>query len=73
MASTHHVLGIKICCVSSGTVSNSKCTMLLGPTGSEWCEASEEEVETREWNQVDSELAKVGVEPTRESEAANDS
>merc|ERR1712005_78970 len=70
IGSTHHVLGIKhLLC----QLRNSKCAVLLGPTGGEWCEASEEEVETRERNQVDSELAKVGVELTRESEAASDS
>lgn len=39
------------------------------------CERSEsdkEEVETREWNKVDSELAEIGVELSRETEAASD-
>merc|ERR1712178_220777 len=40
--------------------------------GGERSEPSEEEVEAREWDQVDTELAKVGVEPTREPETAGD-
>jgi hypothetical protein len=62
-------LASNICWVSSGTV---KRAVLLGAAGGQWGEASHEEVETREWNQVDSELSEVRVELTWEAEAAGD-
>merc|ERR1719313_395178 len=69
ISSTHHVLGIKHLL---GQLWHSKRTVLLGSTGGERGEASEEEVETREWNQVDTELAQIGVELTREAKTASD-
>jgi len=47
-------------------------TVLLGATGGEWGEASHEEVETWEWDQVHSELSQVRVKLTWEAEAAGD-
>ena len=46
--------------------------ILLGSTGSEWGEASEEGVKTREWDKVHSELTEVRVQLTREADAAVD-
>ena len=60
-------LASNICWVSW----NSECTVLLGSTGCKWGEASEEEVQTRERDEINSKLAKVGVELTREAEAAS--
>merc|ERR1712100_935715 len=40
--------------------------------GGEWGETSHEEVETWEWNQVNSELSEIGVKLTWEAEAAGD-
>ena len=44
----------------------------MGATGGEGSEANHEEVETREGNHVDSQLAEIRVELTGESEAACD-
>merc|ERR1719213_41538 len=44
--------------------------VLLGAAGSEGSETSHKEVETGEGDQVDSELAEIGVELTGEAEAA---
>jgi len=69
IGSTHHILGIKHLL---GKLWHSECTILLRTTGGKWGEASEEEVEAGEWDQVDSKLAEVGVKLTREAEAASD-
>jgi hypothetical protein len=69
ISSTHHVLGIEhLLC----ELWHSECTVLLGATGGQWGEPSEEEVETWEWDEIDTKFAKVGVELTREAEAAGD-
>merc|ERR1711939_108206 len=49
-----------------------KSTVLLGTTGGKWGEAGEEEVEAREWDEIDAELAEVRVELTREAETGGD-
>merc|ERR1712159_820633 len=67
VSSTHHVLSVEHLL---GELGHGECTVLLGAAGREWGEASEEEVEAREWDKVDSQLAEVGVELTRESQAA---
>merc|ERR1719191_1400673 len=67
IGSTHHVLGIEHLL---GQLWHGKSTVLLGTTGGEWGEAGEEEVEAREWDEIDAELAEVRVELTREAEAA---
>merc|ERR1719389_878395 len=64
----HHVLGIEHLL---GELWHGQGTVLLGATGGEWGEACEEEVETGEWNQVDSELTQVRVELTGEPDAAS--
>merc|ERR1719267_137071 len=66
---THHVLGVEHLL---GELGNGERTVLLGAAGGKRGEASEEEVEARERNEVDTELAEVGVELTREAEAACD-
>jgi len=67
--SAHHVLGVEhlLCQLWNG-----ECTVLLRAARCQRSEAHHEEVETWEWNQVDGDLAQVGVELTWEAEAACD-
>merc|ERR1711939_956308 len=67
VGSAHHVLSIEHLL---GELGHGECAVLLGAAGGEWGEASEEEVQAREWDQVDTELAEVGVKLARESQAA---
>merc|ERR1712144_46307 len=66
---THHVLGVEHLL---GELGDGERTVLLGSTGGQRREASEEEVETGEWDEIDSELAQVRVELTGEAQAASD-
>jgi hypothetical protein len=70
IASSHHVLGIEHL---GSQVSDGSGSEVLGLTGRQGSEANQEEVETREGDQVDGQLAQVRVELSRESEAACDS
>merc|ERR1711943_8629 len=65
---THHVLGIEHLL---GELGHGEGTVLLGATGGERGEAGEEEVETGEGDEIDTELAEVRVELTREAKAAS--
>ena len=69
IASGHHVLSIERLL---GEFWNGQSSVLLGTSGGEWGETSHEEVETWEWDEVDSKLSEIGVELTWESEAAGD-
>ncbi len=63
----HHVFGIEHLL---GEFRDGKSSVLLGSSGGQGSESSHEEMESGEWNQVDSELSEIGVELTWESEAA---
>jgi len=65
----HHVLGVEhLLC----QLWHSECAVLLRAAGCQRSEAHHEEVETWEWDQVDSDLAQIRVELTWEAEAACD-
>jgi len=66
VSSTHHVLGVELLL---GELGDGKGTVLLGATGSKGSKANHEEVEARERDQIHGELAKIGVELARESNA----
>merc|ERR1719193_2818586 len=66
IACSHHILGVKHLL---GQFRNSQCPVLLTASGGEGGEARHEEMQPWEWNHVDSQFPKIGVQLTGEPEA----
>ena len=65
--SAHHVLGVEHLL---GQLGDGEGSVDLRSSGGEWSETNHEEMESWEWDQVDSELSEIGVELTWESDGA---
>merc|ERR1711966_88144 len=66
--STHHVFGVEHLLRE---LRHCQCAILLGSAGRQWSEACHEEVQTRKWNEIDSDFAEVAVQLAREAQAAS--
>merc|ERR1712142_509008 len=66
---SHHVLGVEHLL---SELRDSKSTVLLAATGSEWSKSWHEQMQTGEGYHVDSQFPQVSIELTREPEASSD-
>ena len=64
---SHHVFSVEHLL---SKLRDSKSSVLLRTSGSEWSESGHEEVETRERNHVDCKFSEVSIELTREPETS---
>jgi len=62
---THHVLGIEHLL---GEFWDSKSSVYLRSSGGKWSETNHEEMESWEWDEVDTEFSEIGVKLTWESD-----
>jgi len=69
VAGSHHVLGVEHLL---GELRDGESSVLLGATGGQRGEAGHEEVETGEWNHINSQFAEIGVQLTRETQTSSD-
>mmetsp|Transcript_7810 Transcript_7810/g.20070 ORF Transcript_7810/g.20070 Transcript_7810/m.20070 type:complete len:238 (+) Transcript_7810:317-1030(+) len=69
VSGAHHILGVPHLL---GQLGHGERAVLLGATRGQGGEANHEEMETRERDQVNCQLAQVGVQLTREAQAAGD-
>jgi len=69
VAGSHHVLGVEDLL---GKLWHSDGTEMVSTTAGQRSETDHEEVQTWEWNHVDSKLSKIAVELTRETQASGD-
>ena len=70
VAGGHHVLGVEHLLSQLG---DGEGPVLLGAAAGEWGKSGHEEVKAGEGDHVDGELAKIGVQLTRESQTGGDS
>lgn len=69
VSSAHHILGIEHLL---GEFWNSQSSILLRSSWGEWSKSNHEEMESWEWDQVDSKLSQIWIELTWESETTSD-
>jgi hypothetical protein len=66
--SAHHVLGVEHLL---GQLGDGESSVDLRSSGGEWSETNHEEMESWEWDQVNSEFSEIGVKLTWESDGAS--
>ena len=69
VAGSHHVSSVKHLL---SQLRHRECSEALGAAASEWGEAGHEEMEAREWDHVDGQLADISIELAGKSEGSGD-